>query len=57
MRIAVRLDRLRLMRWHLILIDSLRQQGHVVGAEMRDGAEPHSATLRILFEIEARQFK
>jgi len=57
MRIAVRLDRLRLMRWHLILIDSLRQQGHVVGAEMRDGAEPHSAILRILFEIEARLFK
>jgi hypothetical protein len=56
MRIAVRLDRLRLMRWHLILIDGLRQQGHAVGVELRDGAEPHAAILRLLFEIEARLF-
>jgi len=57
MRIAVRLDRLRLMRWHLILIDALRQQGHVVGAEMRDGAGPLPVSLRALLKFEALRFR
>lgn len=57
MRIAVRLDRLRLMRWHLILLDALRQQGHAVGMEFRDDAEPLPASLRALLKFEAIRFR
>jgi hypothetical protein len=57
MRIAVRLDRLRLMRWHLILIDGLRQQGHAVGVRFCEQAEPIPASLRALLKFESMRFR
>ena len=57
MRIAVRLDRLRLMRWHLILIDALRQQGHAVGVGFCRNTQPIPASLRALLKFEAMRFR
>ncbi len=58
MRIAVRLDRSRLLRWHLTLIEALQQNGHAVAAEFRPRTDPLPASLLAMLEFDAiaRQF-
>ncbi|HEY8194988.1 MAG TPA: hypothetical protein VIF13_08060 [Hyphomicrobium sp.] len=53
MRIAVRLDRSRLLRWHLALIEALQQNGHAVAAEFRPRTDRLPASLVAILELDA----
>jgi hypothetical protein len=52
MRIAVLLDRGRLFRWHLALIEALRGGGHDVFAQFRDSAEVLPASLTAILDFD-----
>lgn len=52
MRIAVHLDRARLFRWHLVLIEALRAAGHVATVQFRDISEPLPTSLTVLLDFD-----
>jgi hypothetical protein len=53
MRIAVRLDRSRLLRWHWVLISALQQAGHTVVSEFRPVTEPLPVSLLAIMDFDA----
>jgi hypothetical protein len=53
MRIAVRLDRSRLLRWHTILITGLQQAEHTVTIEFRPLTEPLPVSLLAIMDFDA----
>ncbi len=53
MRIAVHLDHSRLLRWHLTLITSLQNQGHLVSSEFRASSEPLPLSVLAILDFDA----
>lgn len=52
MQIAVHLDRARLFRWHLVLIEMLIARGHSVAVSFRNDSEPLPVTLTALLDLD-----
>lgn len=52
MIIAVHLDRARLFRWHLALVDALQERGHSVIVRFRDNAEPLPTSLTTILDFD-----
>jgi hypothetical protein len=52
MQIAVHLDRARLFRWHLALIEQLSARGHTIAVSFRNDSEPLPVTLTALLDLD-----
>ena len=52
MHIVVSLDRARLFRWHLALIEALRAAGHAVTVRFRDSSEPLPTSLTAILDFD-----
>ncbi len=52
MHVVVCLDRARLFRWHLALIEALRSGGHVVTVRFRDSTEPLPTSLTAILDFD-----
>ena len=52
MRIAIHLDRARLFRWHLVLIEALRAAGHDAYVSFRDTSEPLPTSLTAILDFD-----
>ena len=52
MQIAVHLDRARLFRWHLALIETLSAAGHMVSVRFRDTSDPLPTSLTAILDFD-----
>ena len=52
MRITVLLDRARLFRWHLALIEALRSAGHGASVRFRDAQDPLPTSLTAILDFD-----